>query len=312
MVEEVNEEEDSQQQQQQECSEKLEEEDSNYESMTEDNNILNNDCDFQMSPPVVSVNETSCDSITNQFNKDSTDNIVDDLPPIDPQSSQRLTEPQTSSKKASTNNRKLTSSRNGPSTMKSSSSVPQRRRNHVVQSRLNFSSRSPSPNTMAGISGSSSRPSNPALLHEGEATLEDFIINDMGNERRKRNSKQPRQSRINFMAHATNNSAAKRNRYPTSSSTMTKQRTQSRKSQGNTNQQRVPPLHDFISDDESRDTVMVASNRRSTTVNNRLSGPIFRIKVRISSHCLLVPCQQASVKTIEWLIEQVKFYRIVC
>ena len=208
MVEEVNEEEDSQQQQQQECSEKLEEEDSNYESMTEDNNILNNDCDFQMSPP---------DSIINQFNKDSTDNIVDDLPPIDPQSSQRLTEPQTSSKKASTNNRKLTSSRNGPSTMRSSSSVPQRRRNHVVQSRLNFSSRSPSPNTMAGISGSSSRPSNPALLHEGEATLEDFIINDMGNERRKRNSKQPRQSRINFMAHATNNSTTKRNKNQTSS-----------------------------------------------------------------------------------------------
>ena len=315
--------EDDQQQhhQQQECSEKLEDEDSNYESMAED--INNDDGDFEMSPPVVSVNETSCDSISNEMNNNPNDkiDIVEDISQIDPQSSQQQQlEPPTnsSSKKSSTNNKSSSRhfnpliSRGTSSTRRNSTlttSASQRRHNYVVQSRLNFSSRSPSPNTMAGISSgdrTSSQPSNPALLHEGDTALENFIVDDIGNDRGKKSARPPRQSRINFLAHTTSSSTTKRNNNRTSSSSISKERVRSKKSQGSKFQQRVPPLHDVISDEEegSHDG---AANEQATNLKNRTSNPIFRIKVRISSHCLLVPCQQANVKTIEWLIEQVRF-----
>ena len=303
--------------------------------MTEDNGGGGGGGVFQMSPPVVSVNETSCDSITNEISRDddgalsTTTRQTLNLPPLG--SSQQLRK---SSKRSGISNSSATflNKRNDNVSGKSStasrtmtkshcaagSAVQQRRNNHAVQSRLPFS-RSPSPSTMAGTGKASNRPSSPALLYEGDRGLEDFIIEDTAHQRHQRKIKKPRQSQINFTANATSSSATN-NKGRNDNRTSSKQKARNRKSQGsdsatrniNLNQRRIPSslyeeLIDIVDndgdEDESENTN--TNNNNGTGANARLSGPIFRIRVRISNHCFLVPCQQANEKTIGWLIEQV-------
>ena len=310
-----------QQQQQQDCSEKMEDEDSNYESMAEDNNILGDD--FQMSPPVVSVNQVSAalrDTVANGDNDDCEVALTTD----------------------SSNNSRIPVGRTDIKSSTSSTDNNKKNPRQNVQLRLNFN-RSPSPcsSTAATRSAGPSRQANTALVYEEERqpAMEDFIVDDTRrvanapNTSRKRISKKPRQSQINFASNAnassasttqTNNTNRNNNNRTFSSATNRKQTESARNSsasnetfrQNNNNignrmrQQRIPLYEeiDLIDSNETTDTTNrnnILSGTVTSTVSRLSGAPIFRVKVRISNRCLLVPCQQAHEKTIEWLAQQV-------
>ncbi|XP_066915098.1 tonsoku-like protein [Clytia hemisphaerica] len=256
--------------QQQECSEKLEDEDSNYESMAED-----------MSPPVVFVNDTTPDAIP------STSVASEDERPLEVGTSR-------------TKNRPNAGRPNSRTQHKTSSA--QRR----LQTRINFS-RSPSPAT-------NMRSSSPSMFTEGDRRLQDFIIDDESS-RKKGNGKQ-RQSRIDFTVNAPQGTSNSNTNHRPRNSTNTQNRrnltTANKGPKSNHRQRHIDNYHPIEIQDENDANVdnrlntnhIQSTAAASTQPITRPSGPIFRVKVRISNHCLLVPCQQADEKTIKWLIDQ--------
>ena len=232
-----------------------------------------------MSPPVVFVNDTTPDIIPSRS--------------VNPEDDRPL--------EASTSRTKNRPSAGRPNSRTQQKTSSAQRR---VQTRINFS-RSPSPATM--------RSSSPSLFTEGDRRLEDFIIDDEAS--RKKSKGKQRQSRIDF----TVNAAPGASTFSTNSRPRNNNNTQNRRT-STTNkghkttqrQQRIDTHHPIEIQDENDANVNNRLNSDhhqppavSTQPVLRPSGPIFRVKVRISNHCLLVPCQQADEKTIQWLIDQV-------
>jgi len=207
-----------------------------------------------MSPPVVFVNDESCDSITS-----STINQQ-------PSSSSTTTVCKQYDQTTSRNKTHQNSKRSGITRRKSAT---QKR-----QTKIRFS-RSPSPSIV--------RSSSPSLLPEDDLRLNDFIVNDTGEQHR--TSK--RQSRIELSASSINSRSQQQTSHK-----------QNRKKAASNNQ-RQQKLPVYVERDEPiREQQPLSSSRM-------IRGPVFRVKVRISNQCLLIPCQQADEQTIEWLTQQV-------
>lgn len=141
------------------------------------------------------------------------------------------------------------------------------------QTKIHFS-RSPSPSLV--------RSSSPSLLQEDDLRLTDFIVNDTKDKHRVSSKRQ-----THIPLTAPSNSKSQQN---------TSRNNQNRKKATSKNQ-RQQNLHAHL---ESVD--------EPTSSSHVISGPVFRVKVRISNQCLLIPCQQADEQTIEWLTHQVPLF----
>ena len=293
---------------------RMEDEDSNYESMPEDDMVENNPVDLledlevsqifatssqipkddrcDMSPPLTG---SSRDSVAYSRNSLLLKDLDDQNSDFNDVEMSRITERPLSSTQLFQNNGR------GSNVCKPSTKMNKVFSTHK-QAQIPFS-RTPSP----------------AFLTEDDPRLKEFIIDDL----KKGSNKRKRQSKIEF-SESKSGSSSKHDKSSTSRALSKKQyiagTTKSRKNSRSGAKTDTPHNINIESDsdDASLDDALFdlsAQPRHAglSSRNNHLSQGISvsnnqqkcRIKIRIQSRLLLVPCPTSNELTIEWLIKEV-------